>query len=55
MLTLRKAKTAMCKLDIYNERFRYLSCAFQISVAIVSDICRVRFRYLFFSYCSKQE
>ena len=38
MLTLRKAKTAMCKLDIYNERFRYLSCAFQISVAIVSDI-----------------
>ena len=46
MLTLRKAKTAMCKLDIYNERFRYLSCAFQISVVIVSDICRVRFRYL---------
>ena len=48
MLTLRKAKTAMCKLDIYNERFRYLSCAFQISVVIVSDICRNRFRYLFF-------
>ena len=35
MLTLRKAKTAMCKLDIYNERFRYLSCAFQISVFFV--------------------
>lgn len=42
MLTLRKAKTAMCKLDIYNERFRYLSYAFQISVAIVSDICFFR-------------
>lgn len=39
MLTLRKAKTAMCKLDIYNERFRYLSCAFQISVIHVLDIC----------------
>ena len=48
MLTLRKAKTAMCKLDIYNERFRYLSCAFQISVAIVSDICRVRSDICFF-------
>jgi len=27
--------------------FRYLSQSSQISVAIVSDICRNRFRYLF--------
>ena len=42
MLTLRKAKTAMCKLDICNERFRYLSQSSQISVVCVSDICFFR-------------